>query len=221
MPTENDISSMSKLYPGTFITLEGPEGAGKTTQLKLIAKKLAAINCQHVITRAPGGTALGKQIRRILLNPENPVQPLAELLLFQADLAQNIEEVIRPALKAGLVVFCDRYIDSTLAYQAYGRGLSFELIASLNKVSTGELIPELTILFDLESEEGLGRRHPGSHDRLEQEALEFHQRVRHGYLDLARQDPERFRVLDAAKPLTVVQEEFSQLVGEKLSLGLA
>jgi len=211
---------MSKLYPGTFITLEGPEGAGKTTQLKLIAKKLAAINCQNVITRDPGGTALGKQIRRILLNPENPVQPLAELLLYQADRAQNVEEVIRPALEEGLVVFCDRYIDSTLAYQGYGRGLSFELIASLNKVSTGGLIPELTILFDLESEEGLGRRHPGSHDRLEQEALEFHQRVRRGYLDLARQDPERFRVLDAAKPLTVVQEEFCRLVGEKLSLSL-
>jgi len=205
---------------GIFITLEGPEGAGKTTQLKLVSKKLEALDCQHVITRDPGGTALGKQIRRILLNPENPVQPTAELLLYQADRAQNVAEVIRPALDAGLVVFCDRYIDSTIAYQGYARGLSFELIDQLNQVSSGGLMPDLTILFDLESEEGLGRRHPGSHDRLEQEALEFHQKVRKGYLELAERDPNRWRMIDAAKPLTVVQAAFCKILGEKLGLNL-
>jgi len=211
---------MAKTYPGLFITLEGPEGAGKTTQLKLVSKKLDGLDCKHVITRDPGGTALGKQIRRILLNPENPVQPVAELLLYQADRAQNVADVIRPALQDGSVVFCDRYIDSTIAYQGYGRGLSFELIAELNEVSSGGLMPDLTILFDLESEEGLGRRHPGSHDRLELEALEFHQKVRRGYLELAQKDPDRWRVIDAAKPLTVVQAAFCKVLSEKLAINL-
>jgi dTMP kinase len=211
---------MAKKYQGAFITLEGPEGAGKTTQLKLVSKKLESLDCKHIVTRDPGGTALGKQIRRILLNPENPVQPIAELLLYQADRAQNVAEVIRPALEAGFVVFCDRYIDSTIAYQGYGRGLSFELIAQLNEVSTAGLMPELTILFDLESEEGLGRRHPGSHDRLEQEALEFHQKVRRGYLELAEREPARWRLIDAAKPLTVVQAAFCRILSEKLAINL-
>jgi dTMP kinase len=205
---------------GIFITLEGPEGAGKTTQLKLVSRKLESLNCRHLITRAPGGTALGKQIRRVLLNPENPVEPTAELLLFQADLAQNVAEVIRPALQDGLIVFCDRYIDSTIAYQGYGRGRSLELIAQLNDVSTGGLMPDLTVLFDLESEEGLGRRHPGSQDRLEQEALEFHQKVRRGYLELAQKDPARWRTIDAARPLTVVQDAFCKILGEKLAINL-
>jgi len=205
---------------GIFITLEGPEGAGKTTQLKLVSRKLESLNCRHIITRDPGGTALGKQIRRILLNPDNPVEPTAELLLYQADRAQNVAEVIRPALNAGLIVFCDRYIDSTIAYQGYGRGLSLDLIAQLNEVSTGGLMPNLTILFDLESEEGLGRRHPGSHDRLEQEALEFHQKVRLGYLELAKRDPERWRTIDAARPLTVVQDAFCKVLSEKLEINL-
>jgi dTMP kinase len=209
---------MAKKYQGAFITLEGPEGAGKTTQLKLVSKKLEELQIDHLITRDPGGTALGKQIRRILLNPENPVQPTTELLLYQADRAQNIAEVIRPALEAGLVVFCDRYIDSTIAYQGYGRGLSFELIAQLNEVSTGGLKPDATILFDIESEEGLGRRHPGSHDRLEQEALEFHQKVRRGYLELAEKEPARWHTIDAAKPLTVVHDAFWKILKDKLHL---
>ena len=209
-----------KHYPGTFITLEGPEGAGKTTQLKLLAKQLDAVNCPFVITRDPGGTNLGRQIRRILLNINAPIEDTAELLLYQADRAQNVAEVIRPALAKGLIVFCDRYIDSTLAYQGYGRGISFELIEQLNEVSTGGLMPELTILFDIESEEGLNRLHPGTQDRLELESLSFHQRVRNGYLELSQQQPERWKIIDASKPLTSVQVDFRKILSEKLAIDL-
>jgi dTMP kinase len=209
-----------KPYPGTFITLEGPEGAGKTTQLKLLAKQLDAINCSYVITRDPGGTALGRQIRRLLLNVDNAIEDTTELLLYQADRAQNVAEVIVPALKEGRLVFCDRYIDSTMAYQGYGRGISFELIEQLNKIATGGLLPELTILFDIESEDGLHRLHPGTHDRLELESLAFHKRVRQGYLELYKKGPERWKIIDAGKPLTSVQADLRKILSEKLEIEL-
>lgn len=211
---------MSKTYAGIFVSLEGPEGAGKSTQLKLISKALEAINYKHVVTRDPGGTGLGRQIRRIVLNPDNQIEKIAELLLYQADRAQNVAEVIKPALNQGLLVFCDRYIDSTLAYQGFGRGMSMSLIEQMNEVSTEGLKPELTILFDIESEEGLARLHPGSQDRLEREALEFHQRVRAGYKQLSEKEPERWQVLDASKSLTTVQAAFKKILSEKLSISL-
>ena len=207
---------MAITFPGTFVTLEGPEGAGKTTQVKLLSKQLDIAGVAHVVTRDPGGTPLGKQIRRILLNPENPVQPNAELLLYQADRAQHVAELIMPALQEGKLVICDRYIDSTLAYQGYGRGIDFAIIEELNQIATGGLMPELTILFDIESSEGLARLHPGGHDRLEREALEFHLKVRHGYLELAKKDPERWRILDASKPLTVAQNDLKRIFIERL-----
>jgi dTMP kinase len=213
----NDQESMSSVENGSFISLEGPEGAGKTTQVKLLSKQLEALGVPHIITRDPGGTPLGKQIRRILLNPENPVQPVAELLLYQADRAQHVAEVIRPALESGKLVICDRYTDSTMAYQGYGRGLDFGLIEELNQIATGGLRPQLTILFDIESSEGLARLHPGGHDRLEREAIEFHLKVRQGYLQLAQKEPERWRILDASKPLTVAQEEFRKIVFESIA----
>lgn len=202
---------------GSFITLEGPEGAGKTTQLKLLSRHLDNIGCKHLVTRDPGGTPLGKQIRRILLNPENPVTPMAELLLYQADRAQHVTEVILPALQCGKLVLCDRYIDSTIAYQGYGRGIDLDLIDRLNQMATSGLMPELTILFDIESSAGLNRLHPGGHDRLEREAIEFHHKVRNGYHELARKDRARWRIIDAAKPLTVVQEELRKILSEKFS----
>jgi dTMP kinase len=211
---------MTKTYPGIFISLEGPEGAGKSTQLKILSKQLEAVGYKHVLTRDPGGTGLGKQIRRIVLNPDNQIEKIAELLLYQADRAQNVAEVIKPALEQGHVVFCDRYTDSTLAYQGYGRGMSLELIEQLNAVATSGLKPELTVLFDLPSEEGLARLHPGSQDRLEREALEFHQRIRQGYKQLIETEPERWQVLDASKPLTTVQAEFKKLIAEKLKVKL-
>jgi dTMP kinase len=207
---------MGKSYPGTFVTLEGPEGAGKTTQVKLLSKQLDAAGVAHVVTRDPGGTPLGKQIRRILLNPENPVQPMAELLLYQADRSQHVAEVIVPSLEAGKLVICDRYVDSTIAYQGYGRGIDFAIIDQLSEIATNGLMPELTILFDIESSDGLARLHPGGHDRLEREALEFHIKVRMGYLQLAKKEPERWKILDASKPLTVGQSELKRIFIERL-----
>jgi dTMP kinase len=210
------MTNTAPQYPGCFVTLEGPEGAGKTTQAKNLSKQLDALGIRHVITRDPGGTPLGRQIRRILLNPENPVNPMAELLLYQADRSQHVSEVIVPALEAGVLVICDRYIDSTLAYQGYGRGIDFKLIEELNTISTGGLRPELTILFDLESEDGLARLHPGGHDRLEREALDFHLKVREGYLTLAANEPKRWRILDASKPMSIVQDDLRKVFAENL-----
>ncbi|MBS1989450.1 MAG: dTMP kinase [Cyanobacteria bacterium SZAS LIN-3] len=208
---------MAHQYPGTFITLEGPEGAGKTTQVRLLAAKLDAAAVPYVLTRDPGGTPLGKQIRHILLKPGNPVAPMAELLLYQADRAQNISEVILPGLKAGKLVICDRYIDSSVAYQGYGRDIDLDLIKQLNEMSTQGLKPELTLLFDLESEKGLGRLHPGGHDRMEKEAIEFHHKVRQGYLTIAKQEPDRFRLIDATKALHSVQDDMVRLIGELMA----
>ncbi len=203
---------------GLFVTLEGPEGAGKTTQLKLLSKQLDASGHKHIVTRDPGGTSLGKQIRRILLNPETPVCPVTELLLYEADRAQHVEEVIKPALKNGVLVLCDRYIDSTIAYQGYARGLDFNIINELNQIATGGLTPDLTILFDIQSEDGLARLHPSGHDRLEREALEFHHKVRKGYHELAAKDPQRWRVLDASRAMSVVQEDLRKMLFEKFGL---
>lgn len=211
----------SRKHKGTFITLEGPEGAGKTTQLKLLTKFLQDEGIDHVITRDPGGTSLGKPIRRLLLNAESVVSPVAELLLYEADRAQNVAEIILPALDEGKLVFCDRYTDSTLAYQGYGRGIDLKLIEQLNEVASQGLHPKCTILFDIESSAGLARLHPSGHDRLEREALEFHQKVRQGYLSLSKLDENRWRILDAANPMHVVQEELRKFVMEALGKTVA
>jgi dTMP kinase len=207
-----------KQLKGVFITLEGPEGAGKTTQLKVLSKYLEEENIAHVITRDPGGTSLGKPIRRILLNSETAINPLTELLLYEADRAQNVSEIIVPNLAQGKLVFCDRYIDSTVAYQGYGRNLDLKLIGLLNDIATEGLRPDVTILFDIESEAGLARLHPSGHDRLEREAIEFHRKVRKGYLELAKEQPQRFRIIDAAGPMSVVQEELRAIVTATLQV---
>lgn len=208
---------MSHRYKGNFVTLEGPEGAGKTTQVKLLSKELARIGIEHVITRDPGGTPLGKQIRRILLSTGNQVAPMAELLLYQADRAQHVSELILPSLEAGKLVICDRFIDSTVAYQGYGRKLDLELINTLNQMSTQGLVPQLTILFDIESGDGLSRLHPGGHDRMEREDIEFHKRVRSGYKKIAKENPDRFETLDASKALSHVQEEFKRIFSTRFN----
>ncbi len=208
---------MAHKSPRPFISRAGPAGAGKTTQVRLLSAKLDTAGVPYVLTRDPGGTVLGKQIRHILLKPGNPVAPMTELLLYQADRAQNVAEVILPGLKAGKLVICDRYIDSSIAYQGYGRDLDLALIERLNNMSTQELKPELTLLFDIESEKGLGRLHPGGHDRMEKEAIEFHHKVRQGYLTLAKQEPKRWRIIDATKALHVVQEEMVSLIGEHMA----
>lgn len=213
---------MKAAIKGNFVTLEGPEGAGKTTQLKLLSKQLEKLGVPFIITRDPGGTAFGRQVRRILLNPETKICALAELLLYEADRAQHIDEIIVPALDEGTLVLCDRYIDSTLAYQGYARGIDFHLIEQLNAIATGGLAPQLTILFDISSEAGLARLHPSGHDRLEREEIAFHHKVRQGYLELAARQPERWRIVDATRAMSAVQEDLRRVLQESLGIaGLA
>ena len=199
-----------------FITFEGIEGSGKTTQIKYIAEFLKSKGHDCVITREPGGTAIGKKIRAILLDPENgQLDPLSELLLYAADRAQHIRSKIKPALSEGKIVICDRFSDSTTVYQGYARGLNIELIRALNHMVLENLIPDITFLLDLDPHIGLNRAwkqiNNGSREnnesRFEEEALSFHERVRSGYLELARLEPKRFRIIDAAKDELVVKND--------------
>lgn len=191
-----------------FITLEGIEGSGKTTQILQIAEHIKNKGNDCVITREPGGTAIGKQIRAILLDSNNKgLDPSAELLLYIADRVQHVQEVIRPALSSGKTVLCDRYFDATVAYQGIARGLDREWIDLLHKKVVENLQPDITILLDLPAETGLKRAweqiHKGgrinSETRFEEEKIAFHENVRAGYLELARMEPDRFRIIDATK----------------------
>jgi len=180
-----------------FITFEGMEGCGKSTQAKLLAR---ALGPDVVLTQEPGGTAIGRAIRQLLLDPANrAMSPEAEVLLFFADRAQHVAEVIRPALAAGRTVISTRYVDTSLAYQGYGRGLDLDRIRSVAVLATGGLRPDLTLFFDLPLEVGLARVvRRGVRDRLESEVREFHERVRNGYLELAAAEPDRWIRIDAS-----------------------
>lgn len=184
---------------GRFITFEGPEGAGKSTQLALLQEWMTAAGLPHRTTREPGGTELGLGIRKLLLAPRGePIEPMAELLLYEADRAQHIARVIRPALEAGIHVLCDRYTDSTLAYQVYGRGLPEEKVRELNALATGGLVPDLTFLCNVPPAIGLSRaRGESAGDRLEGESLAFHEKVGAGFLELAEREAPRIRLLPA------------------------
>lgn len=190
---------------GRFVTLEGPEGGGKSTQLRALAVRLAERGVDVVTTREPGGTRLGEAARRILQHDAAGAQVAAEseLFLFLASRAQLVREVILPALAKGAWVVCDRFADSTVAYQGYARGFDIELLLRLNALAIGPAVPDLTLLLDLDVERGfarLGERQAAGgegHDRLERESRAFHERVRAGYLELAARWPERFRVIDA------------------------
>lgn len=192
---------------GVFITFEGPEGGGKTSQIAALARFLRQQGLAVVTTREPGGTAIGDQIRAVLMDQANwAMHPRTEILLFLASRAQLVEQVLKPALAAGQVVLCDRYADSTLAYQGYGRGEDLTRLRELLAYATDGLWPDLTLLLDLPVEEGLLRRAAeGSWNRLDADALEFHRRVRQGYHRLAAADPQRWRVIDARAPFEVVQ----------------
>ena len=180
-----------------FITFEGMEGCGKSTQAKLLAR---AIGPDAVLTQEPGGTAIGRAIRQLLLDPANRAMSAeAEVLLFFADRAQHVAQVIRPALAAGKIVISTRYVDTSLAYQGYGRGLDLDRIRSVAVLATGGLRPDLTLFFDLPLEIGLARVvRRGGRDRLESEVREFHERVRNGYLELAAAEPDRWIRIDAS-----------------------
>ncbi|OQY07589.1 MAG: dTMP kinase [Desulfobacteraceae bacterium 4572_123] len=204
-----------------FITLEGIEGAGKTTQIKEMVGFLENRGRSCTVTREPGGTAIGKKIRSILLDPEcGEMHPLAELLLYNADRAQHVETLIKPALDAGKTVICDRFFDATTVYQGYARGLDIGLIMTLHQLVLGGLKPDMTILFDLPAETGLTRAwkavrqgdRTNRETRFEEEKLEFHEQVRNGYLDMARQEPTRFRVIDARQDQKRVKEEILRIL---------
>jgi dTMP kinase len=194
------VAGVAPRGPGLFVTFEGGEGTGKSTQIARLAQRLAARGPRPLVTREPGGTPLAERIRDVLLDPAVAPNPLTEALLMEAARADLVKRVIGPALAEGRVVLCDRYADSTLAYQGAGRGLDEALLAEWNRVATGGLTPDLTLLFDLDPGLGLARRGGAAEgtNRLDQEPAAFHARVRERYLALAAADAGRWVVLDAA-----------------------
>ena len=207
-----------------FITFEGGDGTGKTTQIKALERHLAARGRSFVSTREPGGTPLGKLIRQALLEVgKQPIGSPTELFLYLADRAQHVQDVIFPALDSAKLVLCDRYTDSTLAYQGYGRGIDLAVLRELNRIADRGVKPELTLLFDCPVELGLSRtakrlaeEGTGREDRFERETVEFHERVRAGFLALARAEPERFRIIDASRSVVEVTQEIKSIVDREL-----
>lgn len=202
-----------------FITFEGPEGSGKTTQIKLLFLFLQNQGFDIVVTREPGGTSIGDQIRDTLHAVGNSeMQPVTEVLLYSASRAQLVRELIQPALQAGKIVLCDRYADSTLAYQGYGRGLNLPDLHALTNIATGGLKPDLTLFLDIDVEQGLARRVSGGDEmnRLDLETVVFHQRVRAGYHQLMAADPGRWVVVDANRSPDLVQIDLRQIILNKL-----
>jgi dTMP kinase len=202
-----------------FITLEGPEGSGKTSQIALLAGFLCDQGYRVVQTREPGGTPIGDQIRACLHDVNNTaMDAVTEVLLYSASRAQHVAELIRPALDDGQMVLCDRFADSTIAYQGYGRGLNLSALHTLTAIATQGLKPDLTILLDIDVAQGLARRQVGGEEmnRLDLEALSFHQRVREGYHVLAAAEPERWVVVDAERPLAIVQAHLQAIVAARL-----
>ncbi|MDX9865624.1 MAG: dTMP kinase [Anaerolineaceae bacterium] len=205
---------------GVFITLEGPDGSGKTSQIPLLAEYLNETGCQVVTTREPGGTPISDQIKDVLKSMQNKaMHPRTEILLFCSARAQLVEEVIRPSLAEGKIVISDRYADSTLAYQGYGHGYDRDFLRRLLNFATGDLWPDLTLYLDLDAEEGLNRRRSEGNqwDRLDDYALAFHQRVRAGYLEMAAADPQRWKRIDACQTPAQVQAHLRQTVAAFLA----
>lgn len=202
--------------PGAFITFEGIDGCGKSTQLRLLASELRVRGLEIVTTREPGGTTLGQRLRAALLDVEEQVDPLAELLVFAADRAQHVRAVLLPTLADGRVVLSDRYADATVAYQGAGRGFKPDLIKEIVQLATDGLRPDLTLLFDLSVAESAVRTRrriaSKNSDRLDSEDAEFHTRVRNAYLEIAKAEPERFRVIDARDSVQETHEAVMNIV---------
>lgn len=203
-----------------FITFEGIEGSGKTTQIHFLKNHLQSLGQQVIVTREPGGCQIADRIRGILLNPENSsMVPRAELLLYAAARAQHVSEVIRPALRTGKIVLCDRFIDATVAYQGYGRKLDRDLIQQLNGLASEEIRPDLTLLLDLPVPTGLKRalrreqqQQDTTEGRMEREATSFHQAVREGYLELAASEPARFGIINADRPPEEIRLDIAAII---------
>lgn len=201
------------------MTLEGPEGSGKTVVAKRLAAELSALGRRVVLTREPGGTPLGERVREILLGRAGlAIDPRADALLFSAARAQLVAEVIRPALEAGAVVLSARFADSTLAYQGYGAGLPILELRAIASVATGGLEPDLTILLDVDPEVGIRRKAPGARNRFESIDLAFHHRVRNGFLELARDEPARWHVVDSSRHIDEVFQDVRALVLDAVSV---
>lgn len=202
-----------------FITFEGGEGSGKSAQAKELYRRLLKLAVPVLLTHEPGGTPLGNKLARWLKWAQGAdISPLVELLLFNASRAQLVSEVIKPDLKSGKIVICDRYADSTTVYQGYGRGLDLEMVRATNNAATQGLKPDLTILLDISAEDGLARKRKRQ-DRFEQEELAFHHRVREGYLKLAAAEPQRWLMVDASQPKGQITRIIWQRVSQLLSTG--
>ena len=197
---------------GLFITFEGGDGCGKTTQIKLLDKYLREKGYETVLTREPGAKGLGEKIREILLNYDGDVSPRCESFLFLADRAQNIGCIVKPALAEGKIVICDRHTDSSVAYQGYGRGLDIEGIKELNSIATDGLVPDLTIVLDVDVETSQARVGTEK-DRMESAGVEFFERVRQGYLEIAKKEPERVKVIDSTQSIEDIHKKVLELVG--------
>ena len=200
---------------GLFITFEGADGCGKTTQIELLNKYLQDKNCETIVTLEPGGSDIGKNLRQILLHHEGFVSKRAELFMYLADRAQHVDEVIKKNVEDGKIVLCDRYTDSTVAYQGYARNGDIEKIDFLNNIATNNYQPDLTFVFDVDS--FVAQSRVGTvKDRLESEGLEFHKKVRFGYLELAKKYPERIKVIDSNKTIEEVFVQVKKIIDEIL-----
>ena len=199
---------------GLFITFEGADGCGKTTQIELLDKYLKENGRRTLLTREPGAKGLGVKLREILLNYDGEVSPQCESFLFLADRAQHVDCIIKPALKEGTFVLCDRHTDSTVAYQGYGRGLDLDRINMLNDIATGGLKPDLTIIFDIDVETSM-KRVGKEKDRMESAGVEFFNKVREGYLAIAKKEPDRVKVIESSDTIENIHKKVVELV-EKL-----
>ena len=199
---------------GLFITFEGADGCGKTTQIRLLDEYLRTKGKTTLLTREPGAKGLGVKLREILLNYEGEVSPNCESFLFLADRAQHVDCIIKPALKEGKIVLCDRHTDSTAAYQGYGRGINLDEIKKLNEIAVSGLKPDLTIVFDIDIETSLSRV-GNEKDRMESAGVEFFNRVRNGYLEIAKQEPDRVKIINASDTIDNIHKKVVELV-EKL-----
>jgi dTMP kinase len=205
-------------HPGMFITLEGPDGSGKSTQALLLIRFLKKAGYKVLHTREPGGDRVAESIRRLLLSPHNKIVPETELFLYWASRAQHVRQVINPALARGVVVVCERFNDATIAYQGYGRGIDLKLIKKMNQLAAGGLKPDLTFLLDIPPARGLIKvlEAKGVKDRFELEKISFHKQVRRGYLDLAAQEPQRIKKISGSGPIEHIHRQMILIIKKKI-----